>query len=49
MASKSKHTKPPQWWKHLKDWKKVFWHRERRNIAKELYQYKNNDLSKGDA
>jgi hypothetical protein len=20
---------PPQWWKHLRDWKRVFWKRER--------------------
>lgn len=24
----------PQWWKHLRDWKPVFWHRERK-AAKE--------------
>jgi len=22
-------TKSPQWWKHLKDWKRVFWKSER--------------------
>jgi len=22
---------PPQWWKHLRDWKRVFWKRERRS------------------
>jgi hypothetical protein len=22
-------TRPPQWWKHLKDWKRVFWKKER--------------------
>jgi hypothetical protein len=31
-------TAPPQWWKHLKDWKRVFWKSERqaqkRNINK---------------
>lgn len=21
----------PQWWKHLRDWKKVFWHAERQS------------------
>jgi len=21
---------PPQWWKHLRDWKRVFWKKERR-------------------
>ena len=23
-------TKPPQWWKHLRDWKRVFWKKERK-------------------
>lgn len=23
-------TKSPQWWKHLKDWKRVFWKAERK-------------------
>ena len=22
-------TSPPQWWKHLRDWKRVFWKSER--------------------
>lgn len=22
-------TRPPQWWKHLKEWKRVFWKSER--------------------
>lgn len=22
-------TKSPQWWKHLRDWKRVFWKSER--------------------
>jgi hypothetical protein len=22
-------TRPPQWWKHLRDWKRVFWKSER--------------------
>lgn len=30
----------PQWWKHLRDWKRVFWKKERkaatRQIKKEL-------------
>jgi hypothetical protein len=33
--------KPPQWWKHLRDWKRIFWkkHRkaERREIEKETH------------
>ncbi len=30
--------KPPQWWKHLRDWKRLFWKRERQaqnNAAKQ--------------
>ncbi|MGA7750020.1 MAG: hypothetical protein WCA63_07705 [Gallionella sp.] len=23
-------TKPPQWWKHLKEWKRIFWKAERK-------------------
>jgi len=38
MAFKSKLTKPPQWWKHLRDWKKVFWHAERRNAKRDIQQ-----------
>jgi hypothetical protein len=30
MASKSKVTAPPQWWKHLREWKRVFWKKERK-------------------
>ncbi len=26
-------TAPPQWWKHLRDWKRIFWKKERRNQA----------------
>jgi len=22
--------RPPQWWRHLRDWKRVFWRRQRR-------------------
>lgn len=22
--------RPPQWWKHLRDWKRVFWKRHRK-------------------
>lgn len=43
MASVKKNqiTKSPQWWKHLRDWKKVFWKAERKaqkeSITKENY------------
>lgn len=29
-------TESPQWWKHLKDWKRVFWHKERKASKKEI-------------
>jgi len=29
-------TKSPQWWKHLKDWKRVFWKSERKAQQKEI-------------
>jgi len=36
MANKSKLTKAPQWWKHLrKYWKKKFWKKERQNEKKD--------------
>lgn len=28
-------TPPPQWWKHLRDWKRVFWKRERKAAQRE--------------
>lgn len=36
MTSKSKLVKPPQWWKHLKWYKRVFWKRERTAYAKQI-------------
>jgi hypothetical protein len=29
-------TPAPQWWKHLKDWKRVFWKTERQAHKKEI-------------
>lgn len=29
-VKKGQLTRPPQWWKHLRDWKRVFWKSERR-------------------
>ena len=29
-------TPAPQWWKHLKDWKRVFWKSERQAHKKEI-------------
>ncbi len=28
-VKKGQLTAAPQWWKHLRDWKRVFWHAER--------------------
>ena len=36
MASVSKLTRPAQWWKHLKEFKRTFWKAERRNWKKEV-------------
>jgi hypothetical protein len=27
-------TPPPQWWKHLRDWKRVFWKKERKRAQR---------------
>ena len=29
-------TRPPQWWKHLRDWKRIFWKSERKAHKKEI-------------
>jgi hypothetical protein len=29
MASTGRYAKPPQWWKHLRNYKRAFWKRER--------------------
>lgn len=29
-------TRPPQWWRHLRDWKRVFWKSERKAHKKEI-------------
>ena len=29
-------TSPPQWWKHLRDWKRVFWKSERQAQKKDI-------------
>lgn len=38
MASvkKGNRAAPPQWWKHLRDWKRVFWKKERRAQVREI-------------
>lgn len=28
-------TRSPQWWKHLRDWKRVFWKRDRQALTRE--------------
>ena len=29
-------TAPPQWWKHLRDWKRIFWKSERNAQKKDI-------------
>ncbi len=29
-------TPSPQWWKHLRDWKRIYWKKERKQIKKQL-------------
>lgn len=33
-------TDAPQWWKHLKDWKRVFWKSERQAQKKQIEDLK---------
>jgi hypothetical protein len=28
-------TPAPQWWKHLRDWKRIFWKRERKTAKRQ--------------
>jgi hypothetical protein len=28
--------RPPQWWKHLRDWKPVFWRAQRKAFKNDL-------------
>jgi hypothetical protein len=34
-------TRPPQWWKHLRDWKRVFWKSERSASKKDVKERQN--------
>jgi len=36
VARKSKVAKPPQWWKHLREFKRTFWRRERAAYKEEV-------------
>jgi hypothetical protein len=29
-------TAPPQWWKHLRDWKQIFWKSERQAQKRDI-------------
>jgi hypothetical protein len=29
-------TRPPQWWKHLRVWKRVFWKKERKAWSEKI-------------
>ena len=35
-VKKGQLTRSPQWWKHLRDWKKIFWSKERKAAQKEI-------------
>lgn len=35
-VKKGNMTKPPQWWKHLKEWKRFFWKKERKAQKKQI-------------
>lgn len=35
-VKKGQLTPPPQWWKHLRDWKGFFWGRERQAAKEEI-------------
>ena len=35
-------TSPPQWWKHLRDWKRVFWKSERQAQKKDIKNERTN-------
>ena len=36
-VKKGQLVRAPQWWKHLRDWKRVFWKRERRASKRETW------------
>jgi hypothetical protein len=42
MARTINQVKSPQWWKHLRDWKKVFWKKHRQQSKKELDKWNRN-------
>jgi hypothetical protein len=33
-------TRSPQWWKHLRSWKRVFWKRERKTARRAINKAK---------
>ena len=48
MASKGRYAKPQQWWKHLKDYKKVFWSQERVGAKKDIREQINKTIENED-
>jgi hypothetical protein len=34
---------PPQWWKHLRDWKRIFWRKQRKADQKDTRKRLNPD------
>jgi len=34
-------TRSPQWWRHLRSWKRVFWKKERKAALRDITERKN--------
>ena len=37
-VKKGQSVPPPQWWKHLRSWKRVFWKRQRAHDKDDLHK-----------
>jgi hypothetical protein len=44
MASKGRYSKAPQWWKHLRKYKRAFWKSERRGAKREAKEQSNGNM-----
>lgn len=40
MAKAGRFKRAPQWWRHLRDWKRVFWKAERKAVRHALKEGK---------
>ena len=38
-------TRSPQWWRHLRDWKRIFWKKERKAAQDKLIAIRNDALT----